>query len=292
MFEGINLAMRTPFHADGSIDWVRYEELLDIYLDTGVHGFVLSSGTGAHVYLTEAESLKLFEIGIKRIAGRAKVICHTSALVQEEVIRRTQNAADLGADGVMVLPPFFEGPSDDDGVVAFYEAIDTVGIPVIGYNVPAAVGFEVTPALFKRLSALPNFYGVKDSAGDLSKQKVLSMTGGNIINGADAIAFYALLAGAKSLIWGGAGIAPKSCVKLYKQVASADYTGALETWERLFPIMSFAWFDDYVPAVYAACAEMGYDTGAPRRPLSRFNEAHRPALLQALEPLMNERHGL
>ena len=291
MFEGVNLAMRTPFKMDGSIDWHRYEEMLDNYLDEGVHGFVLSSGTGMHVYLSEEESRKLFEIGIKRIGGRANVICQTSALLPDDVVRRTRSAADLGADGVMVLPPFFEGPTDDDGIFAFYETVNSVGIPIIGYNVPDAVGVEITPELLKRLSGLEHFFGIKDSAGDITKQKLLIQTGANVINGGDPIAFYALMSGVKSLIWGGAGIAPRSCVRLYRQVMDKDYSGAIETWETLFPIMSFIWFNDYVPAVYAACSEMGYDCGSPRKPLSPFNTAHHPALLEALAPLMEERHG-
>ncbi len=290
MFEGVNLAMRTPFKEDGSIDWRRYDELLDVYLDAGVDGFVLSSGTGMHVYLSEEESARLNEAGLKRIDGRARVICQTSALVQDEVLRRTRHAADLGADGVMVLPPFFEGPADDDGVFEFYRAVDSVGVPVIGYNVPDAVGFEITPDFLKRLSGLPNFYGVKDSAGDLTTQKMLIAGGGNVINGGDPIAFYALLSGVKGLIWGGAGIAPRACVRLHRQVAAGDIAGAMETWERLFPIMAYIWFNDYVPAVYAACAEMGYPGGVPRAPLRVFPEDRLADLRQALQPLAEERH--
>lgn len=285
MFDGVNLAMRTPFTTDGAIDWPRYEALLEAYLETGVDGFVLSSGTGMHVYLSEEESALLNEVGIKRIAGRARVICQTSALLPGDVVRRTQHAADLGADGVMVLPPFFEGPSDDGGVFGFYQTVDSVGIPVIGYNVPDAVGFEITPTLLRRLSDLPHFYGVKDSSGDLTKQKLLINDGGTVINGGDPIALYALLAGAKGLIWGGAGIAPKACVKLSRQVAAGDIGGALETWERLFPIMSYIWFNDYVPAVYAAAAETGYEGGQPRAPLRPFPKDKMEALRQALEPL-------
>ena len=120
---------------------------------------------------------------------------------------------------------------------------------------------------------------------------MLILTGGRVINGDDPTALYSLLAGAEGMIWGGAGIVPKSCVRLYQQIAAKDYPGAMETWERLFPIMSFICSGDYVPTVYAACAEMGYDGGIPRKPLSRFNEDKRPALRRALEPLMNERYG-
>lgn len=98
---GINLAMMTPFKADGAIDFAKFEDLIERYLDAGMHGFVFSSGTGQHAYLTEAECNKLFEVGIKRVNGRAKVTAQTSALNMDEVLRRSKSAQDLGADALM-----------------------------------------------------------------------------------------------------------------------------------------------------------------------------------------------
>jgi hypothetical protein len=164
---GINLAMQTPFDAAGNLDFKRYEELIDIYLDCGVHGFVLSAGTGQHAYITEAECAKMFQLGCKRIAGRAKVTCQTSALNQDEVIRRSKTAQDVGADAVMVLPPYFEGPTHDDGIIKFYAAIDrAIGIDIVGYNIPAGTKIELTPALFRRLLQLEHFNYIKDSCND------------------------------------------------------------------------------------------------------------------------------
>jgi len=144
-FEGINLALMTPFQADGQIDHDRLDSLIEQYLAAGIRSFVLSSGTGMHVYLSRQESMDLVARGCKRINGRAKVIVQTSALMLDEVVERTRHAADCGAQGVMVLPPFFEGPTDDDGIVAFYADVARAGLPVIGYNVPQAVGVEITP---------------------------------------------------------------------------------------------------------------------------------------------------
>ncbi|NCF37209.1 MAG: dihydrodipicolinate synthase family protein, partial [Gammaproteobacteria bacterium] len=89
---GINLAMQTPMHADGSIDYARWEELIDLYIDAGVHGLVLGAGTGQHPYLTRDECERLYELGARRIDGRCNLICQTSALVQDEVIQRSLHA--------------------------------------------------------------------------------------------------------------------------------------------------------------------------------------------------------
>ena len=116
---GINLAMQTPFEADGSINFDEWERLIDVYIDAGVHGLVMGSGTGQHPYLTEKECNELYEIGIKQIGGRCNAICQTSALNMDEVIRRSRHAETNGADALMILPPYLEGPVDDDGILEF-----------------------------------------------------------------------------------------------------------------------------------------------------------------------------
>ena len=155
---GINLAMQTPMHEDGSIDYARWQELIDIYIDTGVQGIVLGAGTGQHPYLTQAECNKLYELGAARIDGRCNLICQTSALNVGEVIERSRHAQDLGANAVMILPPYLEGPEDDDGLFDFYRSIDTVvDTDIIGYHIPQTTGIGISIDLFKRLNELPHF---------------------------------------------------------------------------------------------------------------------------------------
>lgn len=285
-FAGINLAITTPFEGDGKIDYPRFAQLIEAYLDAGVKGFVLSSGTGMHVYLSKEESRQLVAFGAKAIAGRARIIVQTSALVLDEVLERTRHAAECGADGVMVLPPFFEGPTDDDSIVAFYRSVATAGLPIIGYNVPQAVGVEVTPALFGKLNEIGNFVSVKDSSGDLAAQASLIRTGLPTMNGADPLVPYALYAGCAGLIWGGASIAPRSCVRFVDAALAGQWELARELWRDLEPLMSLIWQGDYVQSVYAASALTGYGAGDPRRPLARLAADKLAALESAVAPLL------
>jgi len=222
-FPGLNLAITTPFDADGRIDFGRLEDNLERYLAMGIPGFVLSSGTGMHVYLSKEESMELVQRGSKIINGRAKVIAQTSALLSDEVAERTRHAADCGADGVMVLPPFFEGPTDDRGIIDFYAEVAQAGLPIIGYNVPQAVGIAVTPSLLKELCEIPGFCAVKDSSGDLGKQASLIRTGLPVMNGADQLVPYALYAGCSGLIWGGANVAPRTCLALVAAASAGKW---------------------------------------------------------------------
>ncbi|MCP5074488.1 MAG: dihydrodipicolinate synthase family protein [Rhodobacteraceae bacterium] len=291
LFPGVNLAISTPFDDRGAVDMDRFAALIERYIAAGVDGFVLSSGTGMHVYLSEDESQALIRQGADIIAGRAKVIAQTSALLPGDVVRRSVAARQAGADGLMVLPPFFEGPTDDDGIFAFYQQVNAVGLPIIGYNVPAAVGVEISPVLLIRLATLENFHTVKDSSGDFIAQARLIATGVPMINGGDPLALYALYAGVGGLIWGGANFAPRSCVALARAAAAQNWAEAREVWARLEPAMSLIWQGDYVQSVYAAAQIMGYDFGTPRSPLAALSPDRLPALEAALEPLMEFETG-
>ena len=284
-FSGLNLALATPFDDAGQVDFPRLEANIERYLDAGIRGFVLSSGTGMHVYMSPEEAQAVIARGAKVINGRARVIAQTSALMAEDVVARTRRAADAGADGVMVLPPFFEGPTDDDGIVDFYAEVAGAGLPVIGYNVPHAVGVEITPTLFQRLAQIPGFASVKDSSGDLAAQAALIRTGLPVMNGADPLVPYALLAGASGLIWGGANFAPRTCLAVVKAAGEGRWADARRIWADLEPVMSLIWAGNYVQTVYAAAALTGYAAGTPRKPLRALAADRIAALHTALGPL-------
>lgn len=283
---GICLAMQTPFDDAGNVDYGRFEALIDAYLETGMHGVVLSSGTGQHAYLTEAECNKLFKLGAKRIDGRATVICQTSALNLDEVVRRSKAAQDLGADALMVLPPYLEGPTHDDGIFAFYERInDAVSVDIIGYNIPESSGIELSPVLFKRLNELEHFNYIKDSAGDFAKQQALLATGGKVLNGADLNTPFSFIAGCPGAIWGAANFFPREAVQLYDLVRDKQYDAAMALWRRMFPSVAYCWFNDYIPAVKAACRQMGFDGGTVRAPVCEISSEEKAKLAVALASL-------
>ena len=283
---GINLAMQTPFDENGGIVYAEVEALIDRYVAAGVHGLVLGSGTGQHPYLTEAECNRLFEVGARRIDGRCHLICQTSALNMDEVTRRSRHAQALGADALMILPPYLEGPTDDDGLFRFYEEIDAaVDIDIIGYNIPQATGISVSPALFERLSGLANFNYIKDSGGDMTVHQEYLLTGGNVLNGCDTTTVYALMAGARGVIWGAANYMPHEAVELYRLVKAHDHAAALDLWQRMLPSLLVVWDGPYTPCVVRAAQLRGFGTGHVRKPLTPLTPERETVLRQALEPL-------
>ena len=284
--KGINLAMQTPFDENGAINYSIFEDLIDKYVAAGVHGLVLGAGTGQHPYLTEAECNRLYEVGAKRIAGRCNVICQTSALNMDEVIRRSRHAESIGADALMVLPPYLEGPSDEQGIFDFYKAVDAeLGIDLVGYNIPQATGISVSPQLFERLSQLKNFNYIKDSAGDFTVHQEYLQTSGTVLNGCDTTTLYALMAGARGVIWGGANYMPSEAVELYRLVDRKEYEQALALWQRMLPSLLFIWRSPYTPSVLRAAQLRGYGTGNVRSPLRKLSADQEAQLRRSLEPL-------
>lgn len=285
-FPGLNLALTTPFDADGRIAFDQLPDHIERYLAAGVQSFVLSSGTGMHVYLSRAESDRLVAQAARLIDGRARIIVQASALMVEDVVERTRHAASCGADGVMVLPPFFEGPTADDDILHFYEDAGAGGLPIIGYNVPQAVGAEISADLLRRLADLPNFLTVKDSSGDLAGQADLIRAGIPVMSGADPLMLFSAFAGVAGVIWGGANFAPRSCLAMLRAAEIGDWDRARQIWRALEPAMSLIWRGDYVQSVYAAADMAGFGAGTPRRPLSRLCELRRQALAPVIASLV------
>jgi 4-hydroxy-tetrahydrodipicolinate synthase len=272
--------MQTPFHSDGSVDYARWQALIDIYIDMGVHGLVLGAGTGQHPYLTQAECNKLYELGAARVDGRCNLIMQTSALIVDEVIERSKHSQGLGADALMILPPYLEGPEDDDGLFEFYQTIDAAlgqdtNTDISGNNIPQTTGIAISVDLFKRLNQLTHFNYIKDSAGDLATHQAYLQTGFKVLNGADPTTVFSMIAGATGTIWGGANYMAKECVALYELVSSGDISGAMSLWNKMIPSLLYIWEGNYIPKVKAACRLRGLDGGsvrAPLRPISLSEE--------------------
>ncbi|MFK0091901.1 dihydrodipicolinate synthase family protein [Pseudomonas sp. NPDC090592] len=285
---GINLAMQTTFNESGEVDYNAYEKLIEQYIEAGVHGLVLGAGSGQHPYLTEAECNKLYEIGIKRINGRVNVICQTSALNVDEVIRRSRHAEKAGADALMILPPYFEGPTDDDGLFEFYREIDAaVNIDIVGYNIPQSTQISVSPELLSRLQGLKNFNYIKDSGGDFTIHQQYIQSGGGVLNGCDTIALYAFLAGTKGAIWGAANYMPRETVQLFNFVQEKQYEEALALWNKMLPSLLLIQTTNYIPSVLYAAHLRGFGTGILRKPQRAITEQEATVLKAALQPLLN-----
>lgn len=289
---GVNVAMCTPFDRSGErVDEGRLREHIDYLVEAGVHGIVLNAGTGEFAYLRDEESMRVTEIGAAHIAGRVNVITQTSAVGLSETIERSKQAVDLGAEALMVLPPWLESPFER-GIVYHYEQLArAVDATIVLYQIPDASGVEITPDMYRRLVAIDNIRYVKDSTGDLARMQKLAGidSGGGVLGGADPVAPYAIMAGAVGWIWGAANVMPHECVRLYELLTTGKLAEALELWALMAPANLFFWENDveaeYLAAVKTATAMVGHDLGGSRRPQLPLTAKARVALQAALSTL-------
>lgn len=284
--KGVCAALCSPFDKTGEqFDDGRFTALVDEMIDVGMHGFVLCGGTGEFAYLRPDEKRHIIELGCSHIGDRAAKIAQTSAINLVDAIELAKHAEGAGADGLMVLPPYFEGP-EEDGVIRFYEGVaEAVSIDIVLYNIPVHSGFNITPDLFKRLLTVDNINYIKDSTGDMGQLQQLIAAGGRVLNGADSIAFYGLLAGCHGCIWGACNVLPAETAKLYDLIAAGDLSGALTLWNSISAANIHFWTNPYNPTIKAGAAVMGRDLGPCRQPVQPLTTDAMAALESVLAPL-------
>jgi 4-hydroxy-tetrahydrodipicolinate synthase len=267
---GILPAMITPFTSDGPVDTVALARHTRYLIDAGVGGLIPGGSTGEFAALSNSER-KLVHATVVEAAKRdVPVIVQTGALTSAEAIDLGQHAEQTGADGVMVVPPFYD-PLTFAEIKAYYtEVASAISLPVMLYHIPGVTGQKLTPAQIGELAEIPGIASIKDSGGDASAlTETLELYGDRlqVCNGWDTLTFYGLAAGARASVWGAANIFPELAVELYDTLAvRGDLSAARKTWSRLYPVVAFLEAEHYTPRVKAACELAGVPVGAPRPP--------------------------
>lgn len=283
---GICAAACTPMNADGTqLDLNVLKRHLDTLIDAGVHIIAVCGGTGEFPFLSTAEKRLIAETAAKHIDGRTKLIVQTSAIRTEDAVEAALHAEGVGADALLILPPYFEGPTPD-GVFQHYERIsDSIRTPIMAYNIPVHSGFDITPDFFKRLQQLENVKYIKDTSGNFVRLQELIVAGLPVFNGADPFAFPALVAGALGCFWGAVNAMPYQAVQLYDLVRAGKLDEAATLWERLLPANLFFWNHAYNPAVKAATNLLVNPVGPCRHPVQPLSAEEMQELERVIQTL-------
>ena len=286
---GICVPVCTPFDESGeNLDEGALRDHIDSMIEAGVHIVLVCGGTGEFATLRADEKRRIAEIAGRHIDGRAGFMVQTSAINTQDAIEYAKRAEGQGADAVMILPPYFEGP-DRHGVRDHFERIGrAIHTPIMVYNIPQATNIDITPDFFRELLEIDNIESIKDSTADLVRIQQLLTTGGTVFNGADPIAFAALMAGCPGCIWGAVNAMPAEAVALYDLVAAGKLGEARALWQRVLPLQLFLWEHVYNAAAKAATNLSGRPVGPCRRPVQPLDEAQTAALEKAMAALGEE----
>ncbi len=218
MFKGSNVALITPFK-DNNLDEESYIKLINFHLENNTNGLVPAGTTGESPTLNHREHEKVIELCIKEAKGKIPVIAGTGSNSTEEAVALTKHAEKAGADGALVVTPYYNKPTQE-GLYQHYKTInDNTSLPIIIYNIPSRCVIDMSVDTMARLFELKNIAGVKDATGDLNRlDKTIKKLGPEFIQltGEDGLAFKFNIRGGVGIISVTANIAPKLCSDMQK----------------------------------------------------------------------------
>ena len=218
MFKGSNVALITPFK-DNNLDEENYIKLINFHLENNTNGLVPAGTTGESPTLSHKEHEKVIELCIKEAKGKIPVIAGTGSNSTEEAVALTKHAEKAGADGALVVTPYYNKPTQE-GLYQHYKTInDNTNLPIIIYNIPSRCVIDMSVDTMARLFELKNITGVKDATGDLNRlDQTIKKLGSEFIQltGEDGLAFEFNKRGGVGMISVTANIAPKLCSDMQK----------------------------------------------------------------------------
>jgi dihydrodipicolinate synthase/N-acetylneuraminate lyase len=285
---GILAAVVTPLTPDAdSVDEPVLRAHAERLIAAGVHGFVTTGSTGEFSTLTPQEYRRVVEAYVEAADGRVPVVAGVGALSTRAAIDLAQHAERVGADAIMLLPPFYGGV-DLATLRAFLTAVaESISIPIVYYNIPSATGTRLTASEIAGLADIPGVDYLKDTSGDAVALTELLVGRADRIqafNGWDTLTFYGLAAGARASVWGAANVVPELAVQLWDTLAvKGDLGAAREQWKHLWAISDFLESVDYVAGVKAGLELVGHPAGPARPPVQPLPAAERERFARILE---------
>lgn len=264
-------AMITPYDKDGNVDYGRSGRLAKHLLDNGSDGLVLWGTTAESPVLSTQEKENLFVAVKEEIENAGPLIVATGTNDTRQSVEQTINAQKLGADGVMVVVPYYNKPSQK-GLYEHYKAVaESTDLPVMIYNIPGRSGTAIEVETTARLAELPNIVAIKESAGDVLKVTELRQTIANdflIYSGDDALTLPMLSLGAHGIISVASHIASRPLKEMIEAFVAGDVQQAMERHEMLMPLFDALGFDVNPVPVKTMLDSLGFPTGGFRLPLT------------------------
>ena len=276
MIGGGIVALVTPMHPGGEIDWESLDALLEMQVEQGTAAVVSVGTTGESATLSVAEHCEVIARSVATVAGRVPVIAGTGANNTTEAVELTAAAQRLGADACLLVTPYYNKPTQEGLYQHFKKVAESVPIGQILYNVPARTGVNMLPETVARLAAIDNIIGIKEATGDLEQgRRVLELVGGRmqVFSGDDATAMELMLMGAEGNISVTANVAPAAVASLCAAACSGDETGARRWWDLLMPLNQALFLESNPIPVKWALQRMGLIGGGIRLPLTPLAES-------------------
>ncbi|AMM23697.1 dihydrodipicolinate synthase family protein [Variovorax sp. PAMC 28711] len=287
-FRGTYTVLITPFTADGkSVDVPALKKLVNWQIEEGIHGLIPLGSTGEFLSMTPDERQLVIETCIDTAAKRVPVLIGTGAEWTDECVRLSREAETMGADGVMIIPPFYSSPTDDELFTHYKKVGESIGIPIMVYNNPATANVDLKPELVARLSRIDNCRYIKESTLEVTRVRdIIELCGDRMTVFAGILGYESFWLGAQGWVAVCSNLIPRKSAQLFELVADKqDMPAALALYKEILEIVRWVGGHRYVAASKDGLGMMGLPVGQPRAPRLPLPEADARDLRVALDKL-------
>lgn len=284
-FRGVFTVMITPVDGNGRPDLSALAAFADWQIREGVHGLIPLGSTGEFLSLSEEDKDAVARTVIDTAAGRVPVLIGTGAEDTREGVRLARKAQDMGADGVMIIPPFYSTPTDDELVEHYRTIAAAISIPIMVYNNPATSNVDMKPELLARIAEIDGCDYVKESTLEVTRiRDIVRLAGDRMVPFGGILGFESFVMGAQGWVAVASNVAPGPMARIFTLAADdKDYDAARALYLEWLPIIQAVGGQAYVAGTKSLLSHMGLAAGAPlppRLPLPPAQDAQMKALVE------------
>ncbi|MGG5808646.1 dihydrodipicolinate synthase family protein [Falsiroseomonas sp. CW058] len=285
-FRGCYTVLVTPFTEGGdAVDLKALERLVEFQVAEGIRGLIPLGSTGEFLSVSREERTAIVETVVKAARGRVPVLVGTGAEDTREVVRTSKEAESLGADGVMIIPPFYSVPTEDELFHHYRVVADAIGIPIMVYNNPATANVDMAPRMLARIAQIPNCRYVKESTLEVTRVRdIVALCGDRMEVFAGVLGYESAWLGAIGWVAVCSNLAPRLSTEMFHAAAfDKDMDRSLALYRRLAPLLPWVGGPRYVSGTKAGFRLMGMPMGDPRPPRLPLPAADIPALADVMQ---------
>jgi len=287
-FGRVITAMITPFNKDMAVDYNVARKLARHLAESGSDGLVVCGTTGESPTLTREEKLELFRVVVEEVGGKAVVIAGTGGNNTASSIELTQAAQKLGVDGVMLVGPYYNRPSQEGLYQHFKAVASSTHLPVLLYNVPGRTGVNILPATVARLAEIPNIIAIKEAAGNIDQASELCRLLPDsfaVYSGDDSFTLPMLALGAKGVVSVASHLVGPRMQQMINAFTTGNTTLAAQIHLELLPLFKGLFITTNPVPVKAAMNLLGWQAGIPRLPLVEATAGEKETIKEILADL-------
>lgn len=284
-FRGVFTVMITPLDAGGAVDTGALAAFTDWQIRQNIHGLIPLGSTGEFLSLSEDERDAVIRTVVGTAAGRVPVLIGTGAEDTREAVRLSQKAQAMGADGVMIIPPFYSTPTDDELVHHYATIAAAISVPIMVYNNPATANVDLKPELVARIAAIAGCDYIKESTLEVTRVRdIIRLAGNNMTVFGGILGFESFVMGAQGWVAVASNVAPAAMARIFELVADENNIDeARALYLKWLPVIEAVGGQAYVAGTKSLLTHMGFQAGAPRPPRLPLPASQDAAMRQLVE---------